>query len=65
MCIPQPRNFLHLGGIWKEYYKSWCKQEWTIVVKMFQIFIVIIINNTDMNKTDFLQADHMQAPPLQ
>lgn len=26
---------------------------------------MIIINNTDMKKTDFQQADHMQAPPLQ
>jgi len=48
-----------------ETYKSWCKQEWSIVVKMFQIFIMILINNTDMNKTDFQQAVHMQTPPLQ
>lgn len=32
---------------------------------MFKIFIMILINNTDMNKTDFQQVDHMQTPPLQ
>jgi hypothetical protein len=65
MYIPQPGNLLYLGGIWKDYYKAWCKQEWSIVVTMFQIFVMILINNTDMSKADFQQADYIQPSLLQ